>query len=154
MGSANSNDAPSFGLALLGFLIPLAGLIVYLVMQNDNPQKARSAGKGALWGVGSGFVIAFLTIGLLTVLGGRVASSMNSPETAALRASVQSTLTQTIQAKGINATCTNVMLIGPIGDTYSGAATYSDGTSAPITVKVDAATGRWTLQNVQQNPTR
>ncbi len=46
----NVNDAPSAGLAVLGFFIPLVGLILYLVNKESSPQKAKSAGKGALIG--------------------------------------------------------------------------------------------------------
>ncbi|MBE6645395.1 MAG: zinc ribbon domain-containing protein [Ruminococcaceae bacterium] len=48
---ANSDDAPSFGFALLGFFIPLVGLILYILNKDTTPLKARSAGKGALIGV-------------------------------------------------------------------------------------------------------
>ncbi|MGN1170000.1 MAG: zinc ribbon domain-containing protein [Acutalibacteraceae bacterium] len=41
-------DAPSFGFAVLGFLIPVVGLILYLVWKDTTPLKAKSAGKGAL----------------------------------------------------------------------------------------------------------
>ena len=41
-------DASSFGWALLGFCIPLVGLILYLVWKDNAPLKAKSAGKGAL----------------------------------------------------------------------------------------------------------
>lgn len=42
------NDSSSFGWALLGFCIPLVGLILYLVWKDNTPLKAKSAGKGAL----------------------------------------------------------------------------------------------------------
>lgn len=41
-------DSSSFGWALLGFCIPLVGLILYLVWKDSTPLKAKSAGKGAL----------------------------------------------------------------------------------------------------------
>ena len=43
-------DAPSTGFAVLGFFIPLVGLILYLVNKEKSPKKAKSAGKGALIG--------------------------------------------------------------------------------------------------------
>lgn len=46
----NSNDAPNAGFAVLGFFIPLVGLILYLVNKDTAPLKAKSAGKGALIG--------------------------------------------------------------------------------------------------------
>jgi uncharacterized membrane protein YvbJ len=42
------NDKKSFGFALLGFFIPVAGLILYLLWKDTTPLKAKSAGKGAL----------------------------------------------------------------------------------------------------------
>lgn len=51
VAATGKNDAPSFGFALLGFLIPIVGLILYLIWKNDTPLKAKSAGKGALIGV-------------------------------------------------------------------------------------------------------
>ena len=47
---AYANDAPNVGFAILGFLIPLVGLILYLVNKDTAPLKAKSAGKGALVG--------------------------------------------------------------------------------------------------------
>ncbi|MDD4001136.1 MAG: zinc ribbon domain-containing protein, partial [Bacilli bacterium] len=47
---ARSDDAPSGGFAVLGFFIPLVGLILYLVWMKDYPLKAKSCGKGALIG--------------------------------------------------------------------------------------------------------
>lgn len=41
-------DKKSFGWALLGFLVPVAGLVLYLVWKDKTPLKAKSAGKGAL----------------------------------------------------------------------------------------------------------
>ena len=47
----NLVDAPSFGYAALGFFIPVAGLVLYLVWKEQIPFRAKSAGKGALIGV-------------------------------------------------------------------------------------------------------
>lgn len=44
-------DEPNAGFAVLGFFIPLIGLILYLVWKDKTPLKARSCGKGALIGV-------------------------------------------------------------------------------------------------------
>lgn len=47
----DAQDAPSIGFAILGFFIPLVGLILYLIWKDKTPQKAKSCGKGALIGV-------------------------------------------------------------------------------------------------------
>lgn len=44
----SQNDSSSFGWALLGFCVPIVGLILYLVWKDNTPLKAKSAGKGAL----------------------------------------------------------------------------------------------------------
>ena len=49
--AAKEEDGPSGGFAVLGFLIPILGLILYFVWKNEYPQRANSIGKGALIGV-------------------------------------------------------------------------------------------------------
>ena len=44
------DDAPSTGYAVLGFFIPLVGLILYLIWSATHPKRAKSVGKGALIG--------------------------------------------------------------------------------------------------------
>ena len=46
--ATNPNDASSFGWAFLGFLVPIVGLILFLVWKDESPLKAKSCGKGAL----------------------------------------------------------------------------------------------------------
>lgn len=41
-------DEGGFGWGLLGFLIPIVGLILYLIWKDTKPNTAKSAGKGAL----------------------------------------------------------------------------------------------------------
>ena len=55
-------DAPSTGFAILGFLFPIVGLILYLATKDTKPLKARSAGKGALISVC--ISIALIILGL------------------------------------------------------------------------------------------
>lgn len=43
-----NNDTGSFGWAILGFFIPLAGLILFCVWRNDRPKDAKMAGVAAL----------------------------------------------------------------------------------------------------------
>ena len=49
-----------FGWALLGFFIPLLGVILLLAWNEKDPLKARSLGKGALVSVVLSFILAFL----------------------------------------------------------------------------------------------
>jgi uncharacterized membrane protein YvbJ len=42
----NPNDAPNVGYIVLGFFLPLVGVILFLVWHKSSPQKAISCGKG------------------------------------------------------------------------------------------------------------
>ena len=64
----NTNDAPSTGMAVLGFFIPLAGLIVWLINKDTKPLMAKSAGKGAL----IGFIVSIV----FSIIYGAVVGSM------------------------------------------------------------------------------
>ena len=55
-----SDDAPSTGFAVLGFFIPIVGLILYLINKDSSPLKAKSAGKGALAGVITSIVFSVI----------------------------------------------------------------------------------------------
>jgi predicted membrane protein len=57
---SNPNDIPSTGLNIISFLIPLVGLIIYLIEKDKAPKKANSAGKAALWGIGVSVVFTIL----------------------------------------------------------------------------------------------
>jgi len=63
----NTEDSPSFLYALLGFLFPIVGLILYLVMHDTQPKRAASAGKGALIGFISSIVFGILIV-VITVI--------------------------------------------------------------------------------------
>ncbi len=45
-----SSDTGSTGWAVLGFFVPLIGLILYLIWKDTKPNDAAKAGKGALIG--------------------------------------------------------------------------------------------------------
>lgn len=66
--SANAtDDNSSFGFAILGFFIPLLGLIFFLVYEGKKPKRAKSAGKGALIGFIAKIVITIILIILYVV---------------------------------------------------------------------------------------
>ncbi|MBQ6052952.1 MAG: zinc ribbon domain-containing protein [Clostridia bacterium] len=65
---ANGQDAPSFGYAVLGFFIPLVGLIIYLSAKDSTPMKAKSAGKGALVGFITNIVLSILLSGIYVLI--------------------------------------------------------------------------------------
>ena len=57
--SLNPNDTASTGLNIISFLIPVVGLIIYLMEKDKAPKKANAA----IWGVGISIllmVIAFI----------------------------------------------------------------------------------------------
>ncbi len=57
-------DASSGGMWFLGFLLPLVGLICFLVEKDDRPQRANSAGTGAL----VGFLFSLIVSGVMLAL--------------------------------------------------------------------------------------
>ncbi len=46
--AVKGKDESSIGYALLGFFIPIVGLILFLMWKEEYPLRAKSAGKGAL----------------------------------------------------------------------------------------------------------
>ena len=46
----NANDKRSIGLNIVSFLVPLVGLILFLVMKKETPKKAKAIGISALVG--------------------------------------------------------------------------------------------------------
>lgn len=46
--NSNIEDKGGFGWGALGFFVPMAGLILYLIWKNERPKTAKSAGIGAL----------------------------------------------------------------------------------------------------------
>ncbi len=64
----NENDKPNTALGVLGFFLPLVGLIIFLVNNDKQPKKAKSAGKGALAGFITQVVIAVILAIVVAVL--------------------------------------------------------------------------------------
>ena len=62
--AAGGQDSSSFVYAVLGFFIPLVGLIIYLSAKDSTPLKAKSAGKGALVGLITNIVLSVLFSGI------------------------------------------------------------------------------------------
>lgn len=65
---AVSDDSSNFGFAILGFVIPIVGLILFLIYEKENPKRAKSAGKGALIGCCALIAIVTLLVILYIVL--------------------------------------------------------------------------------------
>ena len=62
-----SEDNSSFGFAILGFFIPIVGLILFLIYEGKKPKRAKSAGKGALIGFITKIVLSIILIILYVV---------------------------------------------------------------------------------------
>lgn len=63
----NVVDNGGFGWGLLGFCIPIVGLILYLVWKGEKPKTAKAAGVGALVSVIIGvvfYILLFVVMGL------------------------------------------------------------------------------------------
>ncbi|MBR2926074.1 MAG: zinc-ribbon domain-containing protein [Clostridia bacterium] len=64
----SGEDAPNMGFVILGFFIPIVGLILWLMWRNDYPLKAKSCGKGALIGFVTNIAFTVLYIILYIVV--------------------------------------------------------------------------------------
>ena len=60
--STNGDDVANGGLNILGFLIPLAGLIMYCTMVGKTPQKANQIGLFSLIGFIVNLLFIFFTM--------------------------------------------------------------------------------------------
>ena len=56
----SSVDEGGTGWFILGFFIPLVGIILYFVWSGSNPGKAKKAGAGGLLGMGVNLILSFL----------------------------------------------------------------------------------------------
>lgn len=72
----NEADAPNTGFAVLGFFIPIVGLILYLMNKDTYPKKAKSAGKGALIGFAVSLIFSIIYSVVIGSLVGGFASSL------------------------------------------------------------------------------
>lgn len=62
-----SEDNSNLGFAILGFFIPIVGLIICLIYEEKKPKRAKSAGKGALIGFITKIVLAITLVILYVV---------------------------------------------------------------------------------------
>ena len=66
-----SSDEPSGWFAVIGFLLPIIGLILYLTHKDTHPMKAHSAGKWALISFIISIILSMIgSCSLLGLLGG------------------------------------------------------------------------------------
>lgn len=57
-----SVDQANFGFAILGFIVPIAGIILYFIWKNEYPLKARSCIRGALVSISIAVIIVVLSL--------------------------------------------------------------------------------------------
>lgn len=63
----NIQEGNTFGWGVLGFFIPIAGLILFLAWHNDKPKSAKSAGIGALIRVIISIIMFFVFIAFFII---------------------------------------------------------------------------------------
>ncbi|MCL2598639.1 MAG: zinc ribbon domain-containing protein [Firmicutes bacterium] len=73
-----SRDSGSGWWGVLGFFVPLVGLILFLVWRDDRPRDSKNAGLGALIGVIVSFVMAIVMTIVFVVI---FASAWNEAST-------------------------------------------------------------------------
>lgn len=72
-----TNDHSSFGFAILGFFIPIVGLIFFLIYEGKKPKRAKSAGKGALIGFITKIVLSIIFVILYVVFSASLFSNIS-----------------------------------------------------------------------------
>jgi len=55
------SDEGGIGWGLLGFCVPIVGLVLYIVWKDSRPRTAKDAGVGALVGFIVGIVVGFIS---------------------------------------------------------------------------------------------
>lgn len=73
-----SDDRSSFGFAILGFFIPIVGLILFLIYEGKKPKRAKSAGKGALIGFITKIVLSIILVILYVVFAATLFSNLSN----------------------------------------------------------------------------
>lgn len=65
-GSKQKEDPSesTVGYAILGFFVPIIGLILFLLWNDEYPRRAKSAGKGALISVIVSVITSIIVFGL------------------------------------------------------------------------------------------
>lgn len=63
-----SDDQGDFGWGVLGFCVPLVGLILYIVWKDDKPMTSKIAGKGALISVIIGGILSILYLVIVFIM--------------------------------------------------------------------------------------
>jgi len=66
---AVQEEGSTTGYAVLGFFVPIVGLILYLIWKDERPRASLSAGKGALIGFILGIVSYIIFIAILASSG-------------------------------------------------------------------------------------
>ncbi len=72
---AQSQDSGSFGWAVLGFFIPIVGLILWLVWRDTRPRDARMSRNGFIAGLIVGVVVSIIYAVAMAALLGSIAAA-------------------------------------------------------------------------------
>lgn len=73
-----SEDNSNLGFAILGFFIPIVGLILFLIYEEKKPKRAKSAGKGALIGFITEIVLAIILVILYVVFAASIFNNISN----------------------------------------------------------------------------
>ena len=63
----NLQEGSTIGWGILGFFVPLAGLVLFIAWHNDKPKSAKSAGIGALIRVILSIIVFFIVFFFLII---------------------------------------------------------------------------------------
>jgi hypothetical protein len=154
--NANSNDGPSFGAAFIGFLLPIGGVLIWALQKDNYPERAASAGRGALCGLFVGTLIGiFGYIGVLNEVTGITPSSsgdtsqvVTSPteEKDRYEQMVKDDLNRDFITEGLSISCTEVHLVKESQTRYTGFAELSNGRKRDVELVSDGDEVIWKVR--------
>ena len=63
----NDNDDGSFIWAVIGFLLPIIGILLFAIWHSDRPKSAKMAGMGALVSILASVIIVLIVLVIMAV---------------------------------------------------------------------------------------
>ncbi len=68
--NVDTNESGTIIYGILGFIMPVLGLILYLALKNTKPKSSKAAGIGALSCLGASVVLLVVSLFLIVILFG------------------------------------------------------------------------------------
>ena len=121
----DDSNKGSFGFALIGFLIPIVGIILYFAMKSDKPGKAKSAIKGALVSIIIGVVLGVVAA-IIPIIKGGSSEPNNGENTSITETTTNNAVNNDIVGYWANSSKTIIFTINKSGSSISSGSYYME----------------------------